>query len=92
MTQCYLVGELSVRIAGLSPQQCPDLASAVSQLRERVERAPVPCLPPLVAEALTIADEACWALLMQGDAEAFAQEAAGALALSEFAVCADLLP
>lgn len=92
MTQCYLIGELSVQLADLCPLPCPPLASAVNQLRDRVEHSPIRCLPPLVGEALSLADEACWALLERGDVEAFAREAAGARALREFALCAGLMP
>ncbi len=92
MTQCYLVGEFSVQLAELCPQRCPSFAVAFLQLRERVERS-APCeLAPLVCEALSIADAACWALLEAGDTESFTREACGARALREFAACADLLP
>lgn len=92
MTQRYVVGELSALIGDLCTHECAGLTADLRDLRHRVERAPVSDLAPLAAEALDVADAACWALLERGDAAAFAREAADAAVLHEFAVCAALLP
>jgi hypothetical protein len=92
MTQQYIVGELSVLIAGLYPVSGEQLAADVRELRRRVESAPVGALAPLAAEATTIADRTCWSSLEEGDAGAFARQATAAALLHDFAVTANLLP
>lgn len=92
MTQQYIIGELSVLIAGLRPGRCSLLALAVDDLRCRVECAPLWALPPLVSEAIELADAACWTSLEDGDADAFIREATEGEHLREFAACAGLLP
>jgi hypothetical protein len=64
----------------------------MQEVRRRVECAAFAGLAPLVTEAMGIADTACWALLEDGDANAFARESAEAAMLLEFAVCAGVLP
>ena len=91
MTQQYIVGELSVLVAGLCPDRCPALAECVRDLRHRVERTSPTALAPLVREAVDLADRACWTSLEAGDMDWFSQQAAGAAVLREFAICAGLL-
>jgi len=50
------------------------------------------CAARLAAEAATLADMICWAMLEQGDTAAFARHAAAGALLYEFAVSANLLP
>ncbi len=92
MTQYYVVGELSALIGELCPNDGSELATAVRDLRRRVECAPACGLTRLAAEALEVADAACWALLERGDVDAFAREVAEASLIREFATCAALLP
>jgi hypothetical protein len=92
VTQQYIVGELSVRIAELRLGRSSPLEAAVQELQRRVERAPFWSLAALVCQAIDVADTACWGLLEGGDVEAFRQEAARAADLREFASCAGLLP
>jgi hypothetical protein len=91
MTQQYIVGELSILIAGLRPDHYPLLAASVKDLQRRVESAPLTALGPLVREAMDVADAACWNSLEQGDVGSFNQEATEAANLREFALCAKLL-
>ncbi|MGH3085568.1 MAG: hypothetical protein ACRDNP_16200, partial [Gaiellaceae bacterium] len=59
MTQQYIVGELSALLAGLQP--VPDaLGEAVGNLRHEVEFGPLPMLPRLAREAMTLTDMICW--------------------------------
>jgi hypothetical protein len=92
VTQQYIVGELSVLVGGLCPPAGPGLAASVKQLQRRVECSPVSELVLLVHEAIELADLLCWRSLELGDLEWFKHEAAGAVELREFAVCAGLLP
>jgi hypothetical protein len=91
MTRQYILGELSVLIAELRPQQDRALADKLSELQHRVERAPLAGLVPLVQEAIDLADAACWRSLDGGNLDWFRREARGAADLREFAVCAGLL-
>jgi hypothetical protein len=52
MTRQYIVGELSIRIAGLCPARRPGLAAALTGLQHRVECAPLGTLSSLVSEAI----------------------------------------
>jgi hypothetical protein len=92
MTQQYIVGELSLLIAGLCPVSREQLATDVRKLRCRVESAPVGALGVLAAEATNVADRTCWSSLEEGDAGAFARQARAAALLHDFAVNANLLP
>jgi len=92
VTQQYIVGEFSALISTLDPGPGGWLARAVHALRSRVESAPPGALPALAAEAATLADMICWAMLEQGDTAAFARHAAAGALLYEFAVSANLLP
>jgi hypothetical protein len=92
VTQQYVLGELSVLVGRLCPDGRCSLAPRVADLRHRVEQASLCGLGPLVAEAMEIAEAACWQLLEQADIDGFEREAAVTAALHEFAVCAGLLP
>jgi hypothetical protein len=91
MTQQYIVGELSVLIEGLSPDDSSALAVAVRDVQHRLERAALSDLVPLVREAVELADSVCWRSLEVGDADGFSREATRAACLCEFAACAGLL-
>ena len=92
MTQQYILGELSILIAGLCQERSPWLAVAMDDLQFRVECAPLWALPALVSEAMELADAACWTSLEGGDVDAFIWEATEAEHLRDFAACAGLLP
>jgi hypothetical protein len=92
MTQHYLCGELATRLACL---ECVavDQASrcAVHQLRRDAELSPPFALCEVARRALLLADLLCWDALARGDVSSFADEAAIAADLHEFAACAQLL-
>jgi hypothetical protein len=92
MTQQYLAGEFSSLLAELQSAPSGSLAEAVHGLRREIERAPLPILPRLAEEAMTLSDLICWAALEQGDVGGFARSVGAAAALREFAVSANLLP
>jgi hypothetical protein len=81
-----------VRSVLLEQLQTPasDHARDVARLRHEAETEPLSALPGVVERALTLADTLCWDSLGEGDAEAFAAQAAASHALSEFAECAHL--
>jgi hypothetical protein len=83
MTQHYLAGELSLRLARLHDVAVgKDLERAVDQLRREAETVPIPALPGVLERTLTFGDAVCWDSLTRGDAAAFSAQAA---------ICADLL-
>ena len=90
VTQQYLVGELSVLVGELCRAARSVDPSAVAELRTRVECAEPGKLAPLVDEAIADADGLCWASLDRGDLAAFAEQAAVAGALGDFASAARL--
>lgn len=92
MTQQYLIGELSLRLAQLQAVVA-DEASAheVAHLRQEVERGPFTGLASVVARTLELTDKLCWDSLAQGDTAAFTREAATCAELCEFCLCAGLL-
>jgi hypothetical protein len=91
MTQQYLVGELSLLLAGLQPAPAASLGEAVGSLRHEVEFSPPLLLPGLAQKALDLADLVCRATLEEGDAERFCQCLGTAIALRDFAEDARLL-
>jgi hypothetical protein len=92
MTQQYLAGELSLRLA-----QLPALATnrvaldAAVHLRHLAETLPVATLTGVVERALELIDGLCWESLGRGDITAFIQQAALGAELHEFGVSASLL-
>ncbi len=92
MTQQYIVGEFSALLAGLQPVTGELLGEAVGDLRHEVEFGPLPMLPRLAREAMTLTDMICWVALEQGDMSGFRRYADAAVALREFTASANLLP
>jgi hypothetical protein len=91
MTQQYIAGEFSALLAELQPAPSASLANAVHDLRREIELGPLPGLPRLAREAMTLTDLTCWVALEQGDVGGFSRCAGAAVALREFAVSANLL-
>jgi hypothetical protein len=91
MTQQYIIGQFSLLLAELEPSSAEWLV-AVHDLRREVESSPLPMLPPLAREAMTLTDMICCAALEEGNVSGFCRYAETAVALREFAADADLLP
>jgi hypothetical protein len=92
MTQQYVVGELSVLLAGLQEIAGSDeSADRVGRLRREAESRPPWNLTDIEVRALALADGLCWASLARGDPSLFERQAAIGAQLSEFGVCAGLL-
>jgi hypothetical protein len=87
----YLIGELSARLEQLQAAAPPAASRDVADLRFQVETRPVTWLPTGLAQALALADRACWDSLESGDATAFARLSAAGSDLRLFGVCARLL-
>jgi hypothetical protein len=92
MTRQYLVGELSLLLAGLEAV-ARDQASArdVAYLRRGAETGAFIGLPSVAVRALELADGLCWDSLTRGDTVAFDRQAAIGTELWEFGVCSRLL-
>ncbi len=92
MTQHYIAGELSVRLAELQAvATTPQSAADFVQLRRRVESGPRTSLSCVVNQALTLTDSLCWESLKRGDVRAFNCQASISAELREFGVCAGLI-
>jgi len=91
MTQQYIAGEFSSLLAELEPAPSASLASAVYDLRREVELRPLPVLPRLAREAMSLTDTFCWVALERGDVGGFCHYVGSAAALREFADSANLL-
>lgn len=92
MTQQYLAGELSLRLARLQAVATNHASvGEVAHLRRELETGPLTALPSVVVRALAMADSLCWDSLDRGDAAAFSQQAEISAQLREFGVCAGLL-
>lgn len=63
MTQQYIIGQFSALLGELQPPPGDWLATAVHDLRRDVESSPLPMLPRLAAEALSLTDMVCWTRL-----------------------------
>jgi hypothetical protein len=90
MTQQYIAGEFSLLLAGLQPVPDELFDEAVGKLRHEVESGPLPTLPRLAREAMTLTDTICWAALERGDVSDFRRYAEVAVALREFTANANL--
>lgn len=92
MTQQYLAGELSLRLALLQ-----DFATEqgfqrdAARLRKAAETGPLTSLSAVLARALALSDSLCWDSLDRGAGAAFISEATIAGELYEFGVCARLI-
>ena len=92
MTQQYLAGELSLRLARLQEvatnrRFLPELVC----LRREAETGPLSALPWVLARALKLGDGLCWDALDRGEIAAFTDRAAVCAELREFGVCAGLI-
>jgi hypothetical protein len=92
MTQHYIAGELSVRLAELQAAATTrQSAEDFLRLRRRVESCPCTSLGCVVRQALTLTDSLCWESLRCGDARAFDCQASISAELREFGICAGLI-
>ncbi|HEY2041133.1 MAG TPA: hypothetical protein VGH11_00560 [Jatrophihabitans sp.] len=92
MTQQYLAGELSVRLAGLHAVAGDQARGCeIARLRQEAEILPPAALSRVAVRALRLTDALCWDALTRGDTTAFAGVAAISAELREFGVCACLL-
>jgi hypothetical protein len=92
MTQQYLAGELSLRLAQLEVVIAGKAAlRELTRLRLTVEDGPLTALSACLTDAVRLTDRLCWDALARGDAATFATEAAIGADLREFGVCARLL-
>lgn len=91
MTQQYIVGQLSSLLAELETAR-EEWRAAVRDLRRDVETSPLPMLPELAREAMTLTDKICWSALELGDVGRFRRHAQTAVALHDFSASAGLLP
>jgi hypothetical protein len=92
MTQQYLVGELSLRLAQLREVAGrPAFEQAVAQLRHEAEATGPELLARPLLAALALGDDLCWDSLARGDANAFRSQARVCADLREFGVRASLL-
>jgi len=92
VTQQYIAGELSLRLAQLQAAATdPERARELAELRYAAETGSRGALSAVIARALALADELCWDALGRGDAPAFSRHAALGRDLWEFGVCARLL-
>jgi hypothetical protein len=92
MTQHYLAGELTLRLARLQAVAADQaLGRDLAHLRHEAETGPLAELDSVVVRALGLADDLCWDSLTRGDSAAFGSQAAISADLCEFAVCAGLL-
>jgi hypothetical protein len=93
MTQQYVVGELSMLLAGLQAVAGDaEQATRVAQLRREAECRPPWNLVDIEARALALADRLCWASLGDGKPTLFERQAVLGSQLLEFGVCAGLVP
>jgi hypothetical protein len=91
MTQYYLCGELATRLARLECVADQGSRSAVHQLRRDAELSPPSALCEMARRALVLADLLCWDALGRGEVAHFADVAAIAADLHDFATCARLI-
>ncbi len=92
MTQQYLAGEVSLRLAQLRAVAVePSFAGAVAKLRREAETSPPGALTAVLIRTLEMTDAICWDSLARGDMTAFDCQAANGAELREFGVCAGLL-
>ena len=68
-------------LAGLQPAPSELLGNALSNLRREVEFGPLPMLPRLAHDAMSLTDMICWVALEQGDVSGFCRYADTAVAL-----------
>jgi hypothetical protein len=92
MTQHYIAGELSVRLAELQAvATTPQSEADFVRLRREVECDSRASFGFVVRQALTLTDRLCWESLKCGDTGAFEFQASISVELREFGVCAGLI-
>jgi hypothetical protein len=92
VTQQYLVGEVSLRLAQLQAVVVePSLARAVATLRGEAEASPPGALSGVLIRALEMTDEICLDSLARGDIPAYSSQVACAAELRCFGVCAGFI-
>jgi hypothetical protein len=92
MTQHYLAGELSLRLAQLQAVVGSQASvRAVGHLRREAEEGPLTALTVVVLRAFELTDLLCWDSLTRGDTASFTRQAAVCAELREFGACARLL-
>lgn len=92
MTQHYLTGELSMRLAQLQAVAIDQgFARAIAHLRREAETSRPSALSAVLIRTLEVTDGLCWDSLARGDTTAFNSQAASAAELREFGVCAGML-
>ncbi len=92
MTEQYLVGELSLRLARLREVAGhTGFEGAVIQLRREAETEPLDTLWRPLVRALALCDRLCWDSLARGETAAFDSQAVVGADLHDFGVCAGLL-
>jgi hypothetical protein len=92
VTQQYLAGEVSVRLAQLQDVVGePSLARAVAKLRTEAETSPPGALFAVLIRAFEVTDMICLDSLARGDVTAFSCQVASGAELREFGVCAGLI-
>ena len=92
MTQQYLVGEISLRLAQLQATAVePWSANQLGKLRVEAERSPPDALVGVLIRAFEVTDAICWDSLARGDTVAFKCWAATGAELRDFGVCARLI-
>ncbi|MBB3053336.1 hypothetical protein REH65_12550 [Saccharopolyspora sp. ID03-671] len=92
MTQQYLAGELSLRLAQLQTLAADETSlRRVASLRHHAETDPLTELASIANRAIDLADVLCWSSVTRGDVASFNREAAVSAELYEFSVCAGLL-
>ena len=92
MTEQYLVGELSLRLARLCEVAGrTGFERAVVQLRREAEVEPLGSLRRPLVHALALCDQLCWDSLARGEMSAFTSQVAVCVDLHDFGVCAGLL-
>ena len=92
MTEQYLVGELSLRLARLREVAGhTSIERAVSQLRREAETQPIESLWRPLVHAMALCDQLCWDSLTQGEMASFTTRVAVCADLHDFGVCAGLL-
>ena len=92
MTQQYLAGELSVRLAQLQAVGGRQgLVCKIKHLRQEVETAPTTGLASVLLRALKLTDSMCWESLERGDTTTFMRDIDMYTELCEFGVAAGLI-
>lgn len=90
MTQQYLAGELSVRLALLRDAAPTVVWPEIDVLRHQAETEPLSALTSVVDQAIALANALCWDCVTRGDLAGFDHEASVAAEIFEFSVCSGL--